>query len=264
MKPSTSVDMVPNSDPAKLPGAVRNGGVVQEKPSSPQAALSTRAADDWMSDGELEEAIMDMSRSDIDEAELSLYSPKPIPEIQDISDFDDDDENYEPPSEISITQQQEPDPDAVLLHQDFETAKANLPAAPQKQPSADQDAEPIEKPTSGEPSPSANANMAGDERSQRSLSHRPSLAAASDPGDYEPPEPAPLGEGVARPTQTSSVNSEKSFSPHNVETKKSVAPASSESTTAVRRQVSVDAIMVGAKSHSVRCFSTFPIHAHTN
>lgn len=252
-KPSTSVEMVLDPDPTQLSGAVGNGGIAQENSTSSKAALSTRAADDCMSDGEMEEDNMDISRSDVDEAELSLYSPNPMSEVQDVSGFIDDDENYEPPSEISITQGQKPDPHALLLHQDFETTKAKLQAATQNQPSADHDTEPVENPTSAAPSPTANTNMAGDEQPQRSLSHSLSLADASDPDDYEPPEPAPLGEELARPAPMPSVDSEKSFSPPDDDTNGIVASASSDSTRTVRRQVSVGvgAITVGAESQSV-------------
>ena len=250
--------MVSASDPTPISGAVGNDRISQEKPSS------TQTADDRMSDGELEEGIMDISRSDVDEAEPSLYSPKPLTEVQDTSVLIGDDENYEPPSEINIIQQQELDPDAVPLYQGPKRAEAGLPGATQNQLSADQVAEPPEKSTSGEPSPAANASMAGDEHSQRSLSRSPSLADASDPDDYEPPEPVSVGEKVPQPAQTSSVNSEKSFFPPDVDTNDFDAPASSDSAPAVYQQVSVDAITVGARPQSVRfCYSS-PMFADTN
>lgn len=212
---------------------------------------------------------MDISPSDVDDAELSFYSPKPLSEARDTSGFiddddddnDDNDENYEPPSEISITHRQEPDPDTVLLYQDLEPAKTDSPAAPQDQPSADQYTKPIEKPFLGEPSAAANADMAGDEQSQWSISHSPSLADASDPDDYEPPEPAPLGEEVPRPTKMSRADSEKSFSPPDVNINDFVAPASSDSTPAVHQQVSVDANTGGAGSQGVRSCSPSPMLA---
>ena len=214
-----------------------------------------QTTDDRMSDGVLEEGIMDISRSDIDEAELSLYSPKALTEVQDTSISTGDDENYEPPIEINIDQQQKSDPDVVLSYRDLKSAKADRPGAKQNQLFADQIAEPLEKPTSG--APAANADIAGDEQSQRSLSRSPSLADASDPDDYEPPEPESLGEEAPQAAQVSSVNSEKSFSPPDLDTHDFVAPASSDLTPAVHQQVSVDAITVGAEPHSVRyCFSS--------
>lgn len=243
-KPAASVETVPDLDSIQLSGTAGagNGRVVQDK-------SSTRTADIRMSDGELEEDIMEMSRSDVDEAEPSFHSPKPLTEVQDTSGSIDDDETYEPPSEISITQRQEPEPDAVP---DLGTAKTDRPAAMHNPLPADQEAEPIEKPSSVEPSPAANAGMAGDEQSQRSLNRSQSLADASDPDDYEPPEPAPLGEEVPRPTEISSVDSEKSFSPPDVDSHDFIAPASFDSTPAVHQQVSVDAITIGAGSHSVQ------------
>ena len=195
-----------------------------------------------MSDGEIEEDIMDISRSDIDEAEPSTYSPKAMSEVQDTSGLVDEDENYEPPSQISIIQRQEPHADTFFLHEGLGTGKAVLPAETQdQQPSSDQSAEPTEEPTSGEPSSAASVILIGD---RQSLSRSPSLANASDPDDYEPPEPAPLGQEVPRPTRISSVaDSENSSSPPKVQND-DVAHASSGSVPAVRQKVSGNAISV--------------------
>ena len=246
-KPATSLEMIPNSDPIQFSGAVSNDSVVQAKSSSPQATDLPMLSD------ESEEDVMDISRSDVDEAELSLYSPDPLNEFQDASAFVDDDENYEPPNDISIAQQKEPDPDAVVLYQDLETAKANLPVATQNLSFADQGAEPIRMPTSIEPSPAPNDNIADDEQSQQSPSRSPSLADAGDSDDYEPPEPASLGEEVLRPAQMSSAGSEESLSPPDVGISKSVASVTSVLTPAVQQQVGVEAVTVGAGSNGVRC-----------
>ena len=227
-KISASAEMVPNFDPIQF----EKGRAVQTKDSS------ARATDDRVSDGELEEDIMDISRSDNDEAGLSFYSPKAANGVQGTSGFIDDDENYEPPSEISINQRQEQDPDAVVLSQDLEAAKADRPAKTQNQSSTDQYGEQIEKPTSGESSPAASVNRAGDEQSRQSLSQSASVANASDPDDYEPPEPAPLGEQVPQSTLMASVASEKSFPPRDVETNSFDAHASSDPFSAVHQQVS--------------------------
>ena len=237
-KSSTSIETITNSDQTKFSSAVGDGEVVKENIVSPQAGPSTLTADERMSDGEVEENVMDISRNGVDEAELLNHSPKPLIEIQDTSGSIDDEENYEPPNEISIIQLQEPDPDAIHLPQDLETAKASLPAATQDQSSTDQDAEPTEKPTSGESSPAAHANPRGYEQSQRSSSRSSSLAEASDPDEYEPPEPATSGEELARPVQVPSIDSEKSFSPPDINIVDPVIPASSDSTTVVHPQVS--------------------------
>ena len=239
-EPSASVEMVPGLGPIHISGSVEIEREAREGHSP------IRTPEDRMSHGELEEEIMDTSRSDVDEGELSLYSPKAAPEAQDTSGFLDDYENYEPPGEISITQRQEPDPDGVLLFQELEIAKADLPAQTQNQPSSDLNAEHTEKSISAGPSPTANANMVGDEQSRRSQSRSLSLANASDPDDYEPPEPASLGEEGPRSTHISSVNSETSFSPPDIETKGFVAHTSSDPILAVHQQVSVDAITVEA------------------
>ena len=248
-KLSTSIEVFLDSDPKQVSGAVGNGRLLQERP---EKSASTPFTDDRVCDGELEEDVMDISRSDFDEAELSLYSPKPSTMLQDTLGVTDDDENYEPPSKIGISQRQEPTPDAVLLCPDLEILNAGLPAATQNQPSGDQDAKPINTPILGERSPAANADMAGNEQSQRSLSRSPSLIDASDPDDYEPPEPAPLGEVVPRPAQMSSVDSEKSFSPPNVDTNNFVAPVNLTPISTIHQQVSVDAIADRAGPHRSR------------
>ena len=239
-EPSAPVEIVPDLGPIQISGHVEIDREAREGHSP------IRTQEDRMSHGELEEDIMDTSRSDVDEGELSLYSPKAATEAHDISGFVDDYENYEPPSEISITQRQEPDPDGVLLSQDFETAKGDLPAQTQVQSSGDLNAEHTEKPISAGSSPIANVNMAGDEQSQRSRSRSLSLANASDPDDYEPPEPASLGEEVPRSIHISNLNSETSFSPPDIETNDFIAHTSSDPILAVHQQVSVDAITVEA------------------
>ena len=239
---SASVDMVRDSDSIQFPGTVESGKEIQEK------FQSVRTTNDRMSDEEIEEDIMDISLSD-DEAELSLHSPKAAYQVQSTSGFVDDDETYEPPSERSITQYQELGTNARLLNEDLEPMKADLPAEIQDQRSADRNSEPIEKPTSGVLSPGAGINLAIDEQSRRSLPHSPSQSNASDPDEYEPPEPAPLGEEVPRPTCTSSVDSEKSFSPPDGENNDFVARRLSDSIPAIHKEVSVDAMMTEAGSH---------------
>ena len=255
--PSASVDMVPDLTSTQFSGTVEGVKEVQEK------YHSVPATDDPMSDGEIEEDIMDISLSD-DEAELSLYSPKAVYQVQGTSGFVDDDENYEPPSEMSTAQHQEPDANAVLLDEDLGSLKADLTAETQDQPSADQNTEPIEKPTSRELSPGVSVNLASDEQSRRLLSHSPSLSNASDPDEYEPPEPAPLGEKVPRPTRMSSVVSEKSFSLTDGENTDFIAHTNSDSIPSIHQQVSVDAITAEAGSHSEKHRSCSPMLADTS
>ncbi len=255
-KSSASVQMVPDLASIQLSGTVGNGREVQKR------FYPMQTSDDRTSDGEIEEDIMDISRSDVG-AEPSLYSPKVVSEAQDTPNLIDDDENYEPPNEISIIQRQEPNLNAILLYEDLQNVKPDLPAETQNQYPADQNADLMENPTSGEPSSAASVNMAVDEQAQRSLSHSPSQANASDVDDYEPPEPAPLGEEKPRLIRISSVDSEKSFSPLDVETHDFVAYASSDSTPAVHQQVSIDAKSAEAGSHSERYGSSLSVLANT-
>ena len=238
---STSVETAPKLDSTQVLDTVSGGREVREQ------NLSMQITENPTSDGEVEEDIMDISRSDVDDTEPSLYSPKAVTEVQDTSSFVDDDENYEPPSELSMTQRQERDPDAVLFSQDLDIAEADPPAQTQNKPSSNLNAEFIEKPTPVEPSPVASVKSPSDEQSPRSLSRSPSPANASDPDDYEPPEPASLGEEVLPSTHMLSADTEASFSPRNVETDHFIAHASLESIIAVDQQVSVDAIAAEAR-----------------
>lgn len=242
-EPSALVEVVANFDPVQLSGTDRGGMKVREKDTSMQTT------EDRTSSEKVENDTMDISRSDVDEAELSLYSPKAVIEVRDISGIVDDDENYEPSSEIGITQRKESDHNALLLSQNLETAKAIQPAQTQDQTSTDlntEHAEPIERPTSRETSPAASVDMADDDQLRRSLSRSSSPANASDSDDYEPPEPASLGDEVPRSTHMPSVDFETSLLPRDIETNKFVAHARSDPIPAIDQQVSVNAITVRA------------------
>ena len=239
-RPLASVETVPNMDLIQVLGTVGGDREVQVKDPS------MRTTEDRNLDQKFEEDIMDVSCSDVDEAEPSLYSPKAVTEAQNTPNSVNDDENYEPPTEISIFEGQERDPDAVLLSLGLETAKANLSAQTKNQAFLDPNAEPVEKQTSGERSPAPSLVTSSDKQSRRSPSHSPSPANASDPDDYEPPEPASLGNEVQRSAHMSSVGAKTSFSSRQVERNDFIAHPSSASTPAVDQQVSVDANKVGA------------------
>ena len=238
---STSVETAPKLSSTQVLDTVGGGREVREQ------NLSMQTTENSVSDGEVEEDIMDISRSDVDDTEPSLYSPKAVTEVQDTSSFVDDDENYEPPSDLRMTQRQERDPDAVLVSQDLDIAEAGTPAQTENNPSSNLNAEFIEKPTPVEPSPVASVNTSSDEQSPRSLSRSLSPANASDPDDYEPPEPASLGDEVLPSNHMLSADTEASFSPRDVETDHFIAHASSGSITAVDQLVSVDAIAAEAR-----------------
>ena len=122
-----SVETAPKLDSIQVLDTLGGGREVREQ------NLSMQITETPMSDGEVEEDIMDISRSDVDDTEPSLYSPKAV--VQDTSNLVDDDENYEPPSELSMTQGQERDPDAVLVSQDLDIAEAHPPAQTQSKSS---------------------------------------------------------------------------------------------------------------------------------
>ena len=236
---STSVETAPKLDSTQVLDTAGGGREVREQD------LSIQTTENPMSDGEVEEDIMDISRSDVDDTEPSLYSPKAV--VQDTSNLVDDDENYEPPSELSMTQRQEKDPDAVLSSQDLDIAEAHPPAQTQNKRSSKLNAEFVEEPTPVEPSPVASVDTSSDEQSPRSLLRSPSPANASDPDDYEPPEPASLVDEVLPSSHILSADIEASFPPRDVEKDHFIAHASSELMTAVDQQVSVDAIAAEAR-----------------
>ena len=249
---------VNNSGLVQLPTAVEHSTKVQKKHSS------TGNTDEQISDGEIDGHIMDRSCSDVDKPELSLYSPRSTSEVRDSSALVDDDENYEPPSEISLTQRQEPDPDAVQLYGDLKLVEATLPAKKQTQHSADQGVELEDNHISGDPFSTASDNIVSDDHSRQSPTRSPFPANASDPDEYEPPEPAPLGEDTTQPIRVSKVvDSGKPFFPSGVESNNSVPRANWDSMPAVHQEVSVDAIDVEAGSHSGKHLPTSPMLADT-
>lgn len=228
---SASAKEVPKLGPVQLSGSVRIGREVPEK--SPSMQITNHQ----VSDRDFEEDVMDVSRSDVNEAELSLYSPKEITDIQNTSGSADDDENYEPPGEINIAHTRKSIPDDAPLYPELGIEKGDLPAEMQNQSFAKPNASSEKKSPLGEWSPTASLNLADNEHPSRSLSASSSLANASDSDDYEPPEPAPLGEEVPRVSHKSSVSSERAFSPPDVETNLLVASTISNSIPTVNQEV---------------------------
>jgi len=154
---------------------------------------------------------MDISRSEIDEGELSEYSPKPPnAEVLQTQNLVNDEEGYEPPSDSGVVQQ---------------------PSTPERAPI---NGAIVEVPDAELESPLTNEEEAGvsssidefdhkaDPQDEEQLSH-PSLSLAddSDPDDYEPPEPA-------LPPKLSAVEPEPSISP-SVDVTGNIAPNRSNS-----------------------------------
>jgi len=155
-----------------------------EIPSSPSQATDEQLSDEGQ---ELEDDIMDISRSEIDEAEIPGYSPQPpVAEGQQTAGSVDDEESYEPPSDISGLQQHNLDLSTRHPTSDSAIVETNLPKVTNDHLSTDKQG--------ADPSPSDDdfAHNADGQSEERTSHRSTSLADASDSDDYEPPEPVPL------------------------------------------------------------------------
>lgn len=154
-----------------------------------------------LSEGELEEDVMDISRSDADEGEISDHSPEQMVVDQDKQSLDDD-ESYEPSSDIITARQTEPP--VGTAQPEFNDGRADdygldvVSVMPMGDASV--------KTTTEEPNSSEDFASSGNTQNEKE-SQYPNFPMAndSDLDDYEPPEPASLGEDSA--LQPMSVNS---------------------------------------------------------
>ena len=203
------------------PSKVKTTIVTQEPIASPQKAPQPspppqQPANEQLSDGELEEDVMDISRSEADEGEISDHSPEHIAESQDDRGSVKDEDSYEPPSDIIMSSNPGPDTSTIQPHQDDQSADAEMLDAVHDSPVADSIAvETAEEPILTEQNPAnadtAHANMQDEEK----LSYAtPSPADDSDPDDYEPPEPF---EEDSTLQPASADRSDASFSPLNID-----------------------------------------------
>ena len=196
---------------------------------TPQPSPPAQTVNEQLSDGELEEDVMDISRSDADEGEISDRSSGHITEDQVKRGLIDDEDSYEPPGDIVMSQNLESDIDAVRPQQDDQTANANMPDVAQDTPVSDSSAEETsEEQTSIEQTPcNANIQETNVQDEDKAPHSSPSLADDSDPDDYEPPEPEPFEEEPE--LQSASANrSYASFSPLNIDPSDTGAPLQSD------------------------------------
>lgn len=146
------------------------------------------------SDGELAEDTMDISRSDIDEGEITDYSPESLTMQQTEAEISEHEDVYEPPpvpgtkpalpSEISTGQETSQLP--ILEAQDVSAAKADTTAQVPQEPEA-----------------ASNLTIEAGSASRISTSphtHSPLTNIVDDSDDYEPPEPVSPVDMVSRAT----------------------------------------------------------------
>ena len=162
---------------------------------------SAEVAAEDLSEGELEEDVMDISRSDADEGEISDHSSEQMVVDQDKQSLVDE-ESYEPSSDIITTRQ--PEPPVGTAQPEFNDGREDdyglddVSDMPMGEASV--------KTTTGEPNSfeafASSGNIQDEKESQ--YPNFP-MANDSDLDDYEPPEPASLQEDSA--LQPMSVNS---------------------------------------------------------
>ena len=137
---------------------------------------------------------MDISRSDADEGEISDHSPEQMVVDRDKQSLIDEEESYEPSSNIITTRHPEPDVDTAQLELNGRGADNYALDVVSDMPMADTSAKTsTEEPNSSEDFASSGITQDEEESQYPNFS----TADDSDPDDYEPPEPASLGENSA-------------------------------------------------------------------
>lgn len=221
LKPSAPVMEISEPVLQQCSGAA---AVIQEHSATPQAVHSSvslpQAVGEALSDGVLKEDVMDISRSDVDEGEITQSNSDSVAEAHGDSGMIDDEESYKPPSDIGARQR--------LLNEvqsDDEPEKADINMQ-DNTPTGDANAGNISDVPHSIEEISNNASMQHEEHS----AHRsPFLADYSDPEDYEPPEPSRSAEDTALPLPISAHDSEASFSPLEADANDVDAPTQSVS-----------------------------------
>ncbi len=172
------------------------------------STASAEVAAEELSEGELEEDVMDISRSDADEGEVSDHSPEKMVVDQDKQSPVDDEESYQPPRNIITTQHPEPNVNTGQPELNDRLADNYALDVVSDMPMGDTSV----KTTTEEPNFSEDFASSGNTQEEEDSQYQNfSMADDSDPDDYEPPEPASLGENsVLQPISANS--SHASFS----------------------------------------------------
>jgi hypothetical protein len=182
--------------------------VDQEPPAITQPVSAPlphlRTVEETLSNGELEEDIMDISRSDIDEGEITESSPEAAAEAQGDLSMIDDEESYEPPSDIGANQQMLDQIQSNDKSEEVDLAMADV------EPIGNSSPRNVSEVPHGVEEIFKDASVQHEEQSSH---HSRSLADASDCDDYEPPEPSSFAEETAMPHPIPDHDSEASFSP---------------------------------------------------
>ena len=151
---------------------------------------------------------MDISRSDADEGEISDHSPEQMVLDRDKQSLADDEESYEPSSDVITTRHPEPDVDTAQPELNGRRADNHALDIVTDMPMGDTSA----KTSTEEPnSPQDFASSGNTQDEQESPYPNFPMADDSDPDDYEPPEPASLEENSSlQPTSANSSHASSS------------------------------------------------------
>lgn len=147
----------------------------------------SQTGDEHSAGEDLEEDIMDISRSELDEGESpEMRTELPEAEDQKVTGSIDDEEGYEPPTDINTLQKRKLDSTADIALSDGGLVELEIPDAMNDESSTDNQEAGFPQ---NDDEVFHNADMHGEEQaSQRS----PSLACTSESDDYEPPEATPV------------------------------------------------------------------------
>lgn len=187
----------------------RGISISPERLASPRAAhispSPSNAKDETPADGELEEDVMDISRSDIDEGEITELSQGSIAEaLEEDSNMNDDEESYEPPSDMNTNRD--------LLHgvqNDDKSTAAEYNMLDDVSMVETDSGNVLELPLNNQEV----TKIIGGQHEEYSAHRSPPLIHASDDEDYEPPEPPPFAKETALPTAIPVDDSEICSSP---------------------------------------------------
>ncbi|KAL6718859.1 hypothetical protein ACLMJK_003093 [Lecanora helva] len=178
-------DSLPQPESPKASDTLRGQLVSPQDVHYPSTPLPQAADQDLNED--LGGDSMDISRSEIDEGESSNYSPTLLRTEVRLStgSNEDDEENYEPPGDISVVQQQDPTP--VAAQPQKTSQKVDPSDIATELPYTDKQEKHEPDFTNGS---TFGADIIGYEHDNSERG--PSLLDVSDSDDYEPPEPTAL------------------------------------------------------------------------
>ncbi len=204
---------------------------------------------DQIGNGELAEDVMDISRSDIDEGEITDYGPK-SPDLVDQTPLPESEDTYEPPLTI----------DPVPLHpstsQQCEIVSPVAESDPSHvTPNGTQEDVELSRDSRASSDSSQDTNESGEILAE---SRSQPLNDDSDPDDYEPPEPATLVEAPTPLLSRDIDSADKSFSPRDPNALSAIPLLPNSITSALQDRVdSINTEIVDTYHPTVRSHSFF-------